>query len=396
MEPKLTAVCDEILAGATSDPTRVPGVVAMATNRSETVYEGAYGKRMLGGKEAMSVDTVFGIFSCTKALTGTVIMQLVEQGMLDLDVPAKEYCPELGDVMVLDGFDDLGEPRLRPPKQPVTTRNLLLHTAGFGYDFFSESYHRLYQKDDIPGIILCRKVSIQMPLLFDPGERWEYGVNMDWAGQVAECITGKRLGELMQLGIFDPLGMQDTGFTMSDSMRERRAVLHQRDAEGILTPLPDLTLPDDPEVHMGGHGLYSTVGDYMRFIRMLLNDGKGEHGRVLAAETVQKMSLNGLGTLKVRPFISADPLLTNSCEVFPGMPKSWGYTFMINDEPAPTGRPAGSLAWAGLANLYYWIDRLNGLGGFWATQILPFADPPSYEGYLGFETAVYDNWQEKS
>lgn len=365
----------------------------MVTNRSATIYEGAFGKRMLDGDTDMSSDTVFGIFSCTKALTSTVILQLVEEGRLDLDVPAKAYCPELGDVMVLDGFDDSGEPLLRAPKREITTRTLLLHTAGFGYDFFSESYRRLYLKNKIPGIISCLKRSIRMPLLFDPGERWEYGVNMDWCGQIAESITGKRLGELMQQGIFEPLGMRDTGFTLTKTMRERLAPLHQRDAEGVLVPLPGVTLPDAPEVHMGGHGLYSTVGDYMRFIRMLLNEGMGENGPVLAPETVRMMHANGLGALKVRAFVSADPQMSNHCEIFPGMPKSWGYSFMINDEPAPTGRPAGSLAWAGIANLYYWIDRRNGLGGFWATQILPFADPASYEGYLAFETAVYDNWE---
>jgi methyl acetate hydrolase len=191
--------------------------------------------------------------------------------------------------------------------------------------------------------------------------------------------------------IFQPLGMASTAFTMTPSMRSRLARIHQREGGGELTPLVDLELPQEPEVHMGGHGLYGTVGDYCRFIRMWLNDGAGEHGRVLRAETVQMASANGLGSMKIKLLPGVIPSLSNDAEFFPGMPKSWALSFMINDEDAPTGRPAGSLAWAGLANCYYWIDRKTGVGGYWATQIFPFADPASVGGYLDFETAVYDS-----
>ena len=140
---------------------------------------------------------------------------------------------------------------------------------------------------------------------------------------------------------------------------------------------------------MGGHGLYATVGDYMKFIRMWLNDGDGPHGRVLKAETVAAAVKNGLQNQKVVMLPGVIPTLSNDAEFFPGMKKTWSYTFMVNEEDAPTGRPAGSIGWAGLANLFYWIDRRNGLGGFWATQILPFADATSFVGYMDFETAVY-------
>jgi methyl acetate hydrolase len=153
--------------------------------------------------------------------------------------------------------------------------------------------------------------------------------------------------------------------------------------------MPDLVLPQEPEVFMGGHGLYATVGDYMRFIRMILNDGAGEHGRVLRPETVAMMEQNGLGSKKIPAFRGVIPTLSNDADFFPGISKSWGYSFMINDEQAPTGRPAGALGWAGLANLFYWIDRRNGVGGFWATQILPFGDATSFVGYMELETAAY-------
>jgi len=133
------------------------------------------------------------------------------------------------------------------------------------------------------------------------------------------------------------------------------------------------------------------VGDYMKFIRMVLNDGDGPNGRVLEESTARAMGDNGLGDMKIKLLPGAIPSLSNDAEFFPGMPKSWGYTFMINDEDAPTGRPAGELGWAGLANLFFWIDRKNDIGGFWATQILPFADPISFTGYMDFETAVYES-----
>lgn len=333
----------------------------------------------------MTTDTVFAIFSCTKAITGVAVMQLVEEGVLGLDDPAKEYAPEIAEIQVLEGFDDAGEPRVRPPASDVTVGQLMLHTAGFGYDFFNHDLVQYGEKRDVPSVVSASQASLNSALLFDPGERWEYGSNIDWVGKVVEGARGKRLGEVMRERIFGPLGMDDTAITMSDSMRSSRASMHQRGEDGTLTPLPDFELPQDPEQHMGGHALYGTVGDYMKFIRMVLNDGAG----VLRPETVERMTQDGLGGMKIKLLPGAIPTLSNDAEFFPGMPKSWGYTFMINDEDAPTGRPAGELGWAGLANLYYWIDRTNGIGGFWATQILPFADPISFGGYMEFETAVY-------
>jgi methyl acetate hydrolase len=296
--------------------------------------------------------------------------------------------PDLGKVQVIEGFDAAGKPRLRAPRRDITTRMLMLHTAGFGYDFFSETYLRLAQEQGQPSVVTASRASIMTPLLFDPGERWEYGSNMDWCGQVVEAVRGKRLGEVMKERIFEPLVMEDTSFRLNDSMRRRLARIHQREADGSLKPL-DFELPQDPELHMGGHGLYATVGDYMRFIRMWLNDGMGKQGRVLKAETVEMAARNGLGEKKIKLLPGVIASLSNDAEFFPGMPKSWALTFMVNDLEAPTGRPAGALGWAGLANLFYWIDRQNGLGGFWATQILPFADPVSFGGYIDFETAVY-------
>jgi methyl acetate hydrolase len=391
MNPAFTSSINNLLDTVTAGQQRVPGVVAAITGRDGLLYEGASGQRTLGQTDAMTTDSVFAMFSTTKAITATAVLQLVEDGRLDLDAPARDYVPMIGELKVLDGFDTDGTPRLRAPKKHITTRMLLLHTAGLGYEFFNENYNRLVQEGRQPSIISGSLAALITPLLFEPGEQWEYGSNMDWAGLVVEAITGKRLGEVMQQRIFEPLGMTDTAFSMSASMIQRRAGMHQREEDGSLTAVEGSLLPEEPEVHMGGHGLFSTVKDYCLFIRAWLNDGQGDHGRILKPETIRFAEKNGLDNLKIKALPCVIPSISHTAEFFPGMPKSWALSFMINEQDAPTGRPAGSLAWAGLANLFYWIDRKNGIGGFWATQILPFIDPVSTNGYLDFETAAYRN-----
>ncbi|CAB4655220.1 unannotated protein [freshwater metagenome] len=386
----LTKSFDSVLNGVVDGNPRVPGVVAMVTDRKGNIYEGAAGVRDLSTNAPMTTDSVFAIFSTTKAITGTCVLQCVEEGLLDLDAPAKNYAPALGKLQVLDGFDDAGNPITRAPKRDVTTRMLMLHTAGFGYDFFNAQYNRLAEDHGQPSVITASRGSIETPLLFDPGDQWEYGTNIDWAGQVVEGVRGKRLGEVMKDHVFDPLGMSDIGFVMNPSMASRRATIHLRGQDGSLDPQTDLVLTQEPEVDMGGHGLYSTVGEYMKFIRMWLNDGDGANGRVLKKETVAMAVKNGLKDhQKVVALPGVIPWLSNEAEFFPGLKKSWSFTFMVNDEQAPTGRPANSIGWAGLANLYYWIDQKNGIGGFWATQILPFADASSFGGYIDFESTAY-------
>ncbi|WP_323766477.1 serine hydrolase domain-containing protein [Marinovum sp.] len=377
-----------ILNNTVSTEPGVPGVVAMLTDRGGNIFEGAAGLRETGKPDPMALDTVTALFSTSKAITSTAALQLVEDGTLDLDAPASRYAPDIGKLQVMTGFDDAGDPILRAPKRTVTTRDLLLHRSGLCYEFFNEDYLRLATEKGQPSVITGTKAALMSPLAFDPGERWEYGSGIDWAGQVIEGITGKRLGEVMQSRIFDPLGIEDMTFELTDAMRARMAQVHARGEDGSLTPM-GFELPDTPEVHMGGHGLYGTVGDYMKFIRMWLNDGQGDHGRVLKPETIAMAEQNHLGDLKVVGLPGQVPALTHDAELFPGLSKSWSLGFMINDEEAPTGRPAGALGWAGLANLFYWIDRQNGIGGFWATQILPFGDVPSFTGYLNFESAAY-------
>ena len=393
MKQGFNQAADAVLQGAVTRKNGIPGVVAMATDRSGNIYEGAFGKRDLSQAAAMTTDTVLAIFSCTKAVTGVAVMQLVEEGKIGLHDAAKKYVPEIADIMVLEGFDANGKPKVRPPKSDITVSQLLLHTAGFGYDFFNHDLVKYGAAKNVPSVVSASLASMRSVLLHDPGTAWEYGSNIDWVGKVVESVRGKRLGEVMKERIFTPLGMKDTGFTISAAMRPRLAAMHARSPEGVMSTMEGFELTQEPEQHMGGHGLYSTIGDYMKFVRMVLNDGAAPDGaaRVLKAETVAMMTANSLGNMKIKSLPGAIPSLSNDAEFFPGMPKSWGYTWMINDQQAPTGRPAGAVAWAGLANLYYWIDRKNKVGGMWGTQILPFVDGVSVPGYLDFEKTVYDH-----
>lgn len=390
-QARTTPALDAVLAQTTQRRGGAPGVVAMATDRDGNFYEGAAGTRELGRDAPMTTDSVFALFSTTKALTGTCVMQLVEEGRIRLDEPAGRYVPEIDQIQVLDGFDACGLPRTRAPRRPITVNDLMLHTSGLCYEFFSADDLRFRNARNIPSVVACNFDAIRTVLLHEPGQAWTYGVNIDWLGRIVEAQRGKRLGAVMSERIFGPLGMQDIGFGLSESMRGRRVTIHDRAADGQLTPLPELMLPDPPPMDMGGHGLYGTVGEYMKFIRMVLNNGDGPHGRVLQAKTVEAMGTDGLAAmgLSAGGWTTSIPAFSNPGEFFPGTPKGWAYTFMTNRERTPSGRPANSLMWAGLANCFYWIDRTTGIGGYWATQILPFQDASSYPGFVEFESAVY-------
>jgi CubicO group peptidase (beta-lactamase class C family) len=368
----------------------VPGVVAVATNRDETIYEGGFGERVLGSGQTMTPDTVLWIASMTKAITGMAAMQQVEQGKLELDKPASDVISYLGEVEVLEGFDDAGQPITRAPKRPITLRHLMTHTAGFSYEFWNESIIRYQQAKGLPMVTTCENAALKTPLLFDPGERWDYGINIDWVGKMVEAVSGKKLGEYMKENIFDPLGMSNTAFKITPEMRARMAKIHQRGEDDSFEPL-DLEIEQEPEFEMGGGGLYSTVVDYLKFVKMILNKGTANANQVLKPETVEMMSKNQMGDCRVCELKTAIPEFSNDAEFFPGMEKTWGLSFMINTEQAPTGRPAGSLAWAGLANSFYWIDSATGISGVYATQIFPFVDKKSLPLNFEFEKMIYQS-----
>jgi methyl acetate hydrolase len=368
---------------------RVAGVVGLAGSAQGELYAGAFGARSAAaGAATMTLDSVFWIASMTKAVTTTAAMQLVEQGKLGLDKPAGEILPELAAPQVLEGFDAAGAPKLRPARGTVTLRKLLTHTAGFTYDIWDADNGRYRKYANVPSIITCKDEALKTPLAFDPGERWDYGTNIDFAGKMVEKVSGKRLEEYFREHIFGPLGMQDTSFRISPSQRQRLVAMHARQADGSLKPI-DFEMPQDPEFQMGGGGLYSTGPDYLRFVRMFLNEGRLDGAQVLKAETVGEMSRNQIGELDVTLLKTQDPNSSADAEFFPGMAKKWGLGFVINTEDAPTGRSRGSLAWAGLANTFFWIDPQKDMAGVILMQQLPFVEPAAMKTFSEFETALY-------
>ena len=367
------------------DSGDVPGVVAAAATRDGPIFEGGFGKRALPAGEPMTVDTVVWIASMTKAITGACAMQQVERGKLSLDAPIKTVLPELANPLVLEGFDVDGNPKTRPARRDVTLRHLLTHTSGCSYDFWSADITRYLEKTGTPAIISCANAALTVPLIADPGEKWEYGIGIDFAGKAVEKVTGQKLGGYMKENIFDPLGMKDTAFKIGDEQRKRLAKIHARTPEGLVAT--DTEIPQAPEFEMGGGGLYGTVGDYLKFAQVFLHNGTFNGVQILKPETVKLMSQNAAGDVRVRPLKTAQPPISNDVDFIDGM--QWGLSFLINHESLPTGRSAGSLAWAGLANSYFWIDPTKGVAGVYATQILPFFDVKSVPTFQAFETEVY-------
>ena len=366
----------------------LPGAVAIAATGHEIIYQGAFGKRDLGKEDAMTADSVFWIASMTKAVTSAGAMQLVEQGKLSLDEPIGKLLPDLASPQVLEGFDGNGEPKLRPAKTPITLRHLMTHTAGFCYHLWNADMAKYLQKTGLPDITTCKNDALKIPIMTDPGTRWEYGINIDFIGKAVEAVSGKRLDAYLRDHLFSPLGMSDTSFKITDAQRRRLVGMHARTPDGLV-PIP-FELEQDPEFHMGGGGLYSTGADYIKFTQMILNKGSGNGNQVLKPETIALMGQNHMGELNVNKLVSADLALTNDVDLYPDMVKKWGLSFLINTAKTPEGRSAGSLAWAGLANTYFWIDPARDVTGVILMQMLPFGDAKCLEAFAGFERGVYD------
>ena len=381
------AQIDQLLRQKT-DAKEIPGVVAMAATGNEVIYQGAFGKRDLSKDDPMTLDSVFWIASMTKAVTTAAGMQLVEQGKLSLDEPIGKVLPDLASPQVLEGFDASGAPKLRPAKKPITLRHLMTHTAGFAYDMWNGDMVQYLEKTGTPGIITCQNAALKTPVMTDPGTRWEYGTNIDFVGKAVEAASGKRLDAYLRDHIFTPLGMNDTGFKISDAMRKRLVGMHARGEDGALAPMP-FELEQAPEFCMGGGGLYGTASDYIKFTQMILNKGRGNGNQLLKPETVALMGQNNIGDLTMGKMTTSIAWATNDVDLYPDIVKKWGLSFLINTAKTPEGRSAGSLAWAGLANTYFWIDPARNVSGVILMQLLPFADKNSLEAFAGFERGVY-------
>jgi CubicO group peptidase (beta-lactamase class C family) len=379
---------DDILREAVARG-EVAGVAAGAATRDGVCYEGAFGRLKLSEPAEMAYDSLFLIASMTKAVTSVAAMQLVERRELDLDADAGEILPGLANPRVLEGFDPKsGTPILRPAAGPVTPRQLLTHTSGLAYEFWSQDIVKYAAKCGVPSLLEGGAGFLGVPLIFDPGTRWCYGISTDRLGQIVERVSGVSLDCYFREHILGPLGMIDTSFQVPEEKLGRMASTHarQEDRGLIVSPQPPQTRV---EFFSGGHGLRSNAPDYLRFLRMILNRGELDGARVLRPETVDMMRQNQIGPLLVEPLLTAKPQVSNDVEFFPEMPKKWGLGFLITTEPVAGGRAAGSLAWAGMRNSYYWIDPTSDLCGLLLTQTLPFWDREVVALLGEFEREVY-------
>ena len=381
------ATIDHSLRQAVDNGT-VAGVVAMGATQRGPIYEGAFGHANPQTGTAMTPDTVFWLLSMTKAITATACMQLIEQGRLRLDQPAGEILPELKSPQVLDGFDASGQPKLRPARNTITVRHLLTHTSGFTYSIWSENMSRYEKVTGMPDIGYSMNGAFKAPLEFEPGERWQYGIGMDWVGKLVEAVTDQSLEVYFREHIFTPLGMNNSGFLISGAQKGRVATMHNRQPDGSLKPAP-FEINQRPEFFMGGGGAFSTPRDYMALLQMFVNGGMYRGEQVLRADTVATMFQNQIGDLQVTEMMTAQPAWSNSFDQFPGTPHKWGLSFDINTRPGPHGRSAGSISWAGLLNSYFWVDPVKKVAGTLFTQILPFYDPRVVDLYGQFEEGLY-------
>lgn len=356
----------------------VPGVVAMAATKDAVIYQAAFGVRAKGAPVAMSLDSVFAIASMTKLLTSIAAMQLVERGKLSLDEPMARIDPTLDAPQVLDGFDAKGHPQLRPARKPITLRHLLTHTSGLSYQLWDANVLR-YGKEARSNPDLPRTL-----LMFDPDTRWSYGASLDRVGRLVEIVGGLTLDRYFLDNITGPLGMQDTGYTTTDAQRLRQASLHVRKSDGTLIAQA-LVKQARPKEFSGGGGIKSTAPDFLTLLQALLNGGKG----ILRPQTVALMSANQTGNIEAGILRTTNPALSNDVDFFPGVRLRWGLADMINIDPVPEGRAAGSRTWAGLYNTYYWIDPASRIAAVFMMQVLPFADRRALNVYRQFERGIY-------
>lgn len=363
---------------------RIPGVIAIAATSDGIFYEGAAGARDMASDTKMTVDTITRIASMTKAVTSVAVMQLVEKGEIGLDRPVGDYLPRLREVSVLEGFDADNQPILRPAESEVTIRQLLTHTSGYVYTMFNANAARLASlKGDNN-----TADPFGVPLAFDPGARWEYGISADILGSVVEAVSGQTLDDYFREHIFVPLDMPDSHFIVPEEKLSRLATAYAKSDQGELTPIP-YSRPSGGRFG-GGGGLLSTAGDYVRFMRAFLNGGELDGARVLSAASVNLMAENHIGDFEAATAtVSLVPRISNDWDMLPDSADKFGLGFLINTEPFPGGRAAGSLAWAGIYNSYFWIDRESDICGVIITQILPFFDADVLALSTAFEKAVY-------
>ena len=376
---------DKVLRDAV-DSGGVPHVAAIAADRDGVIYQGAAGPRAVGESDPVTVDTLFRIMSMTKMPCTVAALQQVEQGNLDLDAPVTDYCPEFAETQVLTGFDG-DTPVLRPPARQATVKNLVTHTSGLGYWFWSDDLVKWESVTGIPNVVAGSATCLTAPMLADPGEVFIYGINIDWLGKVVEAVTGVGLDVAIKQGITGPLGMDQTTFLMNDEQRPNSTPVHVKGEDGTWTAIGEV-LNQSPDYFAGGHGLYGPPSDYIKFQRALLRGGELDGARILRESTVDEAFSNQIGDLDFPAECpTADPV--SSCDFSAGPGFKWGYGLLLNTTDIPGRRRAWTGAWAGLFNTHFWVDRTTGICASIYTNSLPFITDEAWKLYGDFESALY-------
>ncbi len=353
-----------------------PGVVAVVADRDGVVYEGAFGAMRSSPAVPMRMDAIFRLFSMTKLVTSLAVMLLVEEGKVDLDGVFADYVPGYRQPEVLVSFDPSdGSYVTRPARTSITVRQLLTHTAGYGYWFLDRPLFQL--TDGAPELL-------EPPFLMHaPGERFAYSSGTDVLGQIFEPVSGLSLDAFFAERIFAPLGMVDTGYELpADSAR--LVSVHARRDGGF----EEQALEHKGNAPSGGFGLFSTARDYIELLRLFLNRGELGARRLLASERIEEMTRNQIGRLFAERQTTAFPARTNDFIFMDGSQK-FGFGVMVETRDRPTGRSAGSYGWGGILNTYFWVDPKDGIAATVLMQTSPFSDPESVALCKRFESAVY-------
>ncbi len=373
----LSARLDAILQAAVEQGS-VPHVVAVAADTEGVIYAGAAGPLAVGRPVPVEVDSIFRIASMTKMVCTVAALQLRERGILDIDAPVEDYCPRFAAVRVLDGFHG-DQPRLRPPATRATVRQLLTHTAGLAYGQWNAD---LVRWDAAAGT----GDSLDAPLMTDPGTRFEYGLSMDWLGVVVEAVSGKSLDAYLAEHVLGPLGMTSTAFVVGEDQLSRCVPVHVGDGAGRWVAT-DIDWGRQSR-WSGGHGLYSTPRDYLRFQRMLLGGGTLSGVTILEPASVRQAFADQLGDLRPAAVMSTtDPKW--SCDVVTGAGTTWGWGVQLDTRGAPGMRARGSGGWMGIFNTRFWVDPRSGLAAAVYTQCLPFCAPEPLGTFADVERALY-------
>ena len=370
---------------------KLPMSVALVANSEGVLFTHASGYRDSENGQMMRPDSIFAIASMTKLITTIAVLQLVEAGLIELDSGLDQYLPETINPKIIRGFDKDDDPIFVDAARSPTVRELITHTSGYVYSIWNEMALSAQAKG-VTSPLGGGKESIVAPLYFEPGSKWEYGVGIDWLGVMVEEVSGKRLMDFFEEKIFLPLGMEDTFFEFPSEKMDRSVMMTAR-VKGELVK-SELYQPVPAErgsmgFYGGGGGLYSTVNDYARVMRALLNGGSLDGQRVLSEEMVAQMFANQIGSIDVSPGKAQIKALSNDFDMGFGSSAKWGLGFLLSPEGTESGRGPGSASWAGLFNSYFWIDRENDLCAVFATQVLPFYDEEAVSVLKLFEAQVY-------